>query len=133
MRAQLPVREPRILEYWERERMYERLVARRQEEGAPRFVLHDGPPYANGHVHIGTALNKILKDMIVRSRAMDGYLSPYVPGWDTHGLPVERGVLEEAGVDRHGIDPLELRRMCHDYAMRFLNIQREEFKRLGVW
>jgi len=95
-------------------------------------VLHDGPPYANGHIHLGTALNKILKDIIVRSRQFMGYDSVYVPGWDCHGLPIEHQVEKELGEQRQGMSQLELRRRCRAYAEKFIDIQRQEFKRLGV-
>ncbi|HEY8530898.1 MAG TPA: class I tRNA ligase family protein, partial [Limnochorda sp.] len=140
MRAQLAKREPQRLEAWRQARLYEKLQEKRRaarqasKAGAgPDFVLHDGPPYANGHIHIGTALNKILKDIIVRVHAMEGEWAPYVPGWDTHGLPIERAALQELGVDAESLDPLELRRKCREYALRFVEIQREEFERLGVW
>lgn len=138
MRAQLAKREPQRLEAWRKAKLYQQLQeqrrAARESQGAgPDFVLHDGPPYANGHIHIGTALNKILKDIIVRVHAMEGEWAPYVPGWDTHGLPIERAALQELGVDAESLDPLELRQKCREYALRFVDIQREEFERLGVW
>ena len=105
----------------------------------PLWILHDGPPYANGHIHMGTALNKVLKDLVVKSRAMLGYNAVYVPGWDCHGLPIEHQVdkelgLDQAGVDvRQAMDPVEKRRRCREYAAKFIDIQREEFQRLGVF
>ena len=99
----------------------------------PLFILHDGPPYANGHIHIGTALNKILKDVVIRSRSMDGYHAPYLPGWDTHGLPIELKAIRDLGVDQEHISELELRQKCREYALKYVDIQRNEFKRLGVW
>jgi len=131
MRARLPEREPEILAFWEERSCYRRL--RELRKGRPKFILHDGPPYANGDVHIGTALNKVLKDIVVRYASMRGYDSPYVPGWDTHGLPIELQALREAAVDYHELSPLELRERCRQYALRYVNIQREQFRRLGVW
>ncbi|MBO2519463.1 isoleucine--tRNA ligase [Limnochorda sp.] len=135
MRAQLAKREPQRLEAWREQRLYQKLQEQRRaaRPDGPDFVLHDGPPYANGHIHIGTALNKILKDFIVRVHAMEGEWAPYVPGWDTHGLPIERAALLELGVDPESLDPLELRQKCREYALRFVEVQREEFERLGVW
>jgi len=131
MRASLPAREPEILARWQRERVYERgLEARR---GGPRYVLHDGPPYANGNIHLGHALNKIIKDVIVKYKNMAGFRAPYVPGWDCHGLPIELEVERSLGPERRAaIGKLEIRRLCREYAARFVEIQCEEFKRLGV-
>jgi isoleucyl-tRNA synthetase len=131
MRANLPQREPEILARWEAIDLYRKL----QETGAgkPRFVLHDGPPYANGHIHIGHTLNKVLKDIIVKYRAMTGWQTPYVPGWDCHGLPIELQVEKELGRARKDALPtVEVRRRCRAYAEKFVGIQRQEFKRLGV-
>ena len=133
MKADLARREPEILAAWQRKRLYARLQEMRRAQGAPRFVLHDGPPYANGHIHLGTALNKILKDMIVRVRSMEGMWAPYVPGWDTHGLPIEHEVIKHTGLDRHEMPVVEFRRRCREYALKFVEIQRQEFQRLGVW
>ncbi len=130
MKANLAKREPEILEKWERMDLYAKL--RNTSANRPRYVLHDGPPYANGHIHLGTALNKILKDMIVRSRQVMGYDSVYVPGWDCHGLPIEHQVEKELGEQRKGMSQLELRQRCRTYAEKFIDIQRQEFKRLGV-
>jgi isoleucyl-tRNA synthetase len=130
MKANLAKREPVVMEKWEQLDLYAKL--REVGKNRPRYVLHDGPPYANGHIHLGTALNKILKDMIVRSRQLMGYDSVYVPGWDCHGLPIEHQVEKELGEQRHGMSQLELRRRCREYAERFIDIQRQEFKRLGV-
>ncbi|MGI6165999.1 MAG: isoleucine--tRNA ligase [Limnochordia bacterium] len=131
MRANLPVREVQIQEKWNEERLYEKLQEKGEKEGRPKFILHDGPPYANGHIHIGTALNKVLKDIVIRSKSMDGFRAPFVPGWDTHGLPVEHAVVKLEGGKE--LEPLKLRRKCKDYALKFLDIQRDEFKRLGGW
>ncbi|MBO8129361.1 MAG: isoleucine--tRNA ligase [Peptococcaceae bacterium] len=130
MRANLPQREPEMLKFWDEIGLYE--LVRRKNQGRPKFILHDGPPYANGHIHLGTALNKVLKDIIVKFHSMDGYDAPYVPGWDTHGLPIEQQAIKQLGLKRHEIGPVEFRQKCREYALKFMNIQREEFKRLGV-
>lgn len=130
MRANLPQREPEILKFWEEIDVY-RLV-QQKTAGRPLFILHDGPPYANGHIHLGHVLNKVLKDIVIKFRSMRGYDAPYVPGWDTHGLPIEQQAIKQLGIDRHRIGPVEFRRKCRDYALKFVDIQREEFKRLGV-
>ena len=131
MRASLPDNEPTYLDKWERSKVYENLIDRNSNK--PLYVLHDGPPYANGNIHIGTAVNKILKDFIVRYSNMAGFCSPYVPGWDMHGLPTERRALEELGVDDHeALSRIEIRRVCRDYAVEFVDIMTEQFKRLGV-
>src|SRR5574341_1270715 len=130
MKANLPQREPDLLAWWQEVSLYERI----QEAGRdrPLYLLHDGPPYANGRIHIGHALNKILKDIIVKSKTMAGYHVPYVPGWDCHGLPIEHQVLKELGEKKKTLDALAIRRLCRDYAEKFYKIQREEFQRLGV-
>ncbi|HQO83519.1 MAG TPA: isoleucine--tRNA ligase [Synergistales bacterium] len=130
MRANLAKREPGLLAFWEEKGIYRKLME--QRDGADTFILHDGPPYANGNIHIGTAFNKILKDLIPKYKWMRGYRSPYVPGWDTHGLPIELRVLKEIGQSKESIDPVELRQQCMGYAEKFIDIQRSEFKRLGV-
>ena len=130
MRASLAKREPEMLERWAEIGLYEKIRAR--SKGRPQWVLHDGPPYANGHIHLGTALNKILKDIIVKSREMMGFDSPYVPGWDCHGLPIEHQVDLQLGEKKNEISQGDMRRLCRKYAEKFIDIQREEFKRLGV-
>ncbi len=131
MRGNLPQREPQFLEKWDTEHTYEEII--KKNEGKPRFVLHDGPPYANGNIHIGTALNKIIKDMIVRYRNMAGYQSPFVPGFDTHGLPIELKARAKAGLENAlSMDPVELRNICRDFAESYIHDQTEQFKRLGV-
>ena len=130
MRANLSKREHEFLAFWSNAGIYEKLVEMRKE--ADLFVLHDGPPYANGNIHIGTAFNKILKDLIPKFKWMKGFRAPYVPGWDTHGLPIELRVLKERGVSKDSIDPVDLREHCKEYASKFIDIQRREFKRLGV-
>ncbi len=133
MRAGLPRAEPKWLERWENLNIYKRLRA--AAKGRTQYVLHDGPPYANGHVHLGTATNKVLKDFISRSHQMMGYDAPYVPGWDCHGLPIEWKVEEEyrkKGRNKDDVPRIEFRKQCRDYAAHWLDVQREEFKRLGV-
>ncbi|MBE3581033.1 MAG: isoleucine--tRNA ligase [Thermoanaerobacteraceae bacterium] len=130
MRANLPQREPQILKFWEENRLYH--AVQEANKGKPKFILHDGPPYANGDIHLGHTLNKILKDIIVKYRSMSGYDAPYVPGWDTHGLPIEQQVIKNLGFNRREVDVLEFRRRCKEYALKYVNIQREQFKRLGV-
>lgn len=130
MKANLSRREPEILARWEGMELYRLL--REQGKGRPRYILHDGPPYANGNIHLGTALNKILKDMIVKSRQMSGFDAVYVPGWDCHGLPIEHQVDRELGPRKASLTLVEIRRHCRAYAERFIEIQRNEFKRLGV-
>ncbi len=130
MKADLARREPQQLAAWDAEG----LEARRRAQGAgrPRFILHDGPPYANGNIHIGHALNKILKDVVARSRAMMGFDAPYVPGWDCHGLPIEQKVDKKLGSKKRDMSVVDVRRACRAYAEEFIGIQREEFRRLGV-
>ena len=131
MRAGLPEREPQALSQWEEMKLYEKMIA--ANEGKPLYVLHDGPPYANGKIHLGTALNKILKDFIIKYKNMSGFRSPYVPGYDTHGLPTELKARKAAGVgNATHISALELRKMCREFALGFVDDQRDQFKRLGV-
>ncbi|MFB3884679.1 MAG: isoleucine--tRNA ligase, partial [Thermodesulfobacteriota bacterium] len=131
MKANLAKREPEILKTWEEKGIYRQLS--QQAAGRPKYILHDGPPYANGNIHIGTALNKILKDFIVKSKFMTGYSSQYVPGWDCHGLPVEHEVEKSLGTKKGELSVVEIRKRCRDYAAGYVGIQREEFKRLGVF
>ncbi len=133
MRAGLPRREPEWLARWERIGVYDRRAA--QTEGRTPFTLHDGPPYANGHLHIGHALNKVLKDMVVRSQQMMGRTARYIPGWDCHGLPIEWKIEEQyraRGQDKDTVDVVEFRRECREFAAHWVDVQRDEFKRLGV-
>ena len=131
MRANLSQREPAWQEKWERLDVHAKALARR--EGAEPFILHDGPPYANGHIHMGTAYNKVLKDLIVKYKTMRGFYSPYVPGWDCHGQPIEHQVEKNLGPEKMAaIGQAKLRELCRDYALKFVDVQREEFKRLGV-
>jgi isoleucyl-tRNA synthetase len=131
MRANLPQNEPKLVEKWENDRVY--FEALEANKGKPKFILHDGPPYANGNIHIGHALNKILKDIIVKYKAMTGHLAPYVPGWDCHGLPIELQVEKNVGrAKKLAMSKAEVRRLCREYAEKYISIQREEFKRLGI-
>lgn len=131
MKADLPKMEPRMLARWEQQRLYEKI--RQARAGRPLYVLHDGPPYANGTIHPGTAFNKILKDLIVKSKSMAGYDAPFVPGWDCHGLPIEIKVDSELGARRTKMTPVEIRRECRRYAEYWVDVQRRDFKRLGVF
>jgi isoleucyl-tRNA synthetase len=131
MKANLPQSEPKILARWEAEDLYEQIRASRQ--GRPVYLLHDGPPYANGKIHLGTAFNKILKDFIVKSKTMAGFDSPYVPGWDCHGLPIEFKVDQELGSKKAKMTTSQIRGECRKYAQKWVNAQREDFKRLGVF
>ncbi len=130
MKANLAKREPEFLAWWDEIDLYRAL--RQEAAGRPLFVLHDGPPYANGHIHIGTALNKILKDMIVKSRQMAGFDAVYVPGWDCHGLPIEHNVDKELGPKKKSMSIVDVRKTCRRYAEGFIEVQKAEFKRLGV-
>ena len=130
MRGNLPKREPQFIKEWEEEKLYHKIMEHNQ--GKPMFVLHDGPPYANGNVHMGTAMNKVLKDIILKYKNMSGYQAPYVPGWDTHGLPIELKALKKDGVDPLSITPVELRKLCKEFALSFIGKMEDQFKRLGV-
>src|SRR5436190_1326289 len=131
MKANLQTAEPQALARWEEMGLYERI--RESRAGRPKFVLHDGPPYANGHIHLGHALNKILKDFVVKSRTMAGFDSPYVPGYDCHGLPIELKVDRELGPKKREMSIADFRRACRTYAQGFVDIMTEEFKRLAVF
>ena len=131
MRGNLPKREPEMLENWQRMELYQKME--QADSDQPRFILHDGPPYANGHTHIGHALNKILKDIIIKSKRMEGYYSPYVPGWDCHGLPIELMVDKKLGSKKKDYGRSDIRRECRTYAEEWLKIQSDEFQRLGVF
>jgi isoleucyl-tRNA synthetase len=131
MRANLPQNEPKQVEKWQREQIYFQILEARR--GKPKFILHDGPPYANGNIHLGHALNKILKDVIVKYKAMTGHAAPYIPGWDCHGLPIELQVEKNLGrAKKLAMSKAEIRRLCKEYAEKYISIQREEFQRLGV-
>ncbi|MCK8827622.1 isoleucine--tRNA ligase [Natroniella acetigena] len=131
MRANLSEREPNFQKYWNENSIYEKALEKR--EGAEKFILHDGPPYANGDIHIGHALNKILKDIVTRYNHLKGFQAPYVPGWDTHGLPIEHKVTKKLGDERKELTTTELREKCKDYALKYVERQKEQFKRLGIW
>ena len=130
MRAGLPKKEPKMLEDWEQNHVYEQMI--KNNEGKPRYILHDGPPYANGNIHMGTALNKIIKDIIIRYKNMSGFQAPYVPGYDTHGLPIELKALSSLGDKKAGVSKLELRQICKEFATEHIGVMNEQFKRLGV-
>jgi len=131
MKANLPRNEPLMLDRWEKMRIYDRI--REAHKGQPIYVMHDGPPYANGPIHLGTALNKTLKDFVVKSRSMSGFDAPYVPGWDCHGLPIEIKVDDLLGRKKLDMDPLAVREECRKYAQKYLDLQRQQFKRIGVF
>lgn len=131
MRANLPQREPEMLKKWQEKKIYAEILKKR--EGSALYILHDGPPYANGNIHLGHALNKILKDVIVKHKTMMGFKAPYVPGWDCHGLPIELQVVKELGDEAKNTSRIEIRKKCRKYAEKFVKIQMEEFKRLGVF
>ena len=130
MRGNLPQREPEILERWYADDAYNKILDKNRQN--PKYILHDGPPYANGDIHTGHALNKILKDVVVKYKSMSGFFSPYVPGWDTHGLPIEQQVIKKYGDKRHEMGPVKYREACREFAYMYVNNQREQFKRLGV-
>jgi isoleucyl-tRNA synthetase len=131
MKANLPTNEPKMLERWAGIKIYEQI--RKSRRGQPSYVLHDGPPYANGPIHLGTAMNKCLKDFIVKSKTMAGFDSPYVPGWDCHGLPIEIKVDEKLGRKKLEMDPLAVRKECREYASKFVTLHKEQFQRIGVF
>jgi len=131
MKADLPNKEPSILKKWERDGIY--TLIRKSSCGKKEFILHDGPPYSNGNIHMGHTLNKILKDIVVKFNTMTGMDTPFIPGWDCHGLPVEHQLFKELGLSKYDIGQVDFRKKAHKYAMRYVDIQREEFKRLGVF
>ncbi|MBN3038643.1 MAG: isoleucine--tRNA ligase [Candidatus Omnitrophica bacterium] len=130
MQAKLKELEPKILAFWEKQNIYE--LIRNRSKKLPKYILHDGPPYANGDIHIGHALNKTLKDFVVKYKIMRGFNVPFVPGWDCHGLPVEHQLFKELGINKHEIDKVEFRKKAKQFALRFVDIQRQQFKRLGL-
>ena len=130
MKANLPTREPERLAAWDTAGLYEQI--RRARAGAPQYILHDGPPYANGAIHLGHALNKCIKDFVVKTKTMAGFDAPYVPGWDCHGLPIEIKVDEQLGGRKLELNPIEVRQACREYAQKYIDLQRSQFKRLGV-
>jgi len=130
MRAGLPQREPGFLESWQNEKVFAELL--KKNAGKPKYLLHDGPPFSNGSIHMGTALNKVLKDFINRYKSMTGYLTPYVPGWDNHGMPIESAIIKQSKLDRKKMSIPEFRNACHAFAQKYVDLQREAFVRLGV-
>src|SRR5579862_1485029 len=130
MKANLAQLEPKLLQQWQDTGLYRRI--REARKGQPTYILHDGPPYANGNIHLGHALNKLLKDFIVKLKTMEGYDSPYVPGWDCHGLPIEIKVESELGSKRAKMSPIEIRAACRKYAQKYVDLQRKDFIRLGI-
>src|SRR6516162_9595466 len=131
MKANLPQNEPKMLARWETMRLYDRI--RDVHRGNQIWILHDGPPYANGPIHLGHALNKTLKDFMVKSRTMSGHDCPYVPGYDCHGLPIEIKVDDTLGRKKLDMDPLQLRRACREYAQHYVDLQTKQFQRLGIF
>src|ERR1700724_3346209 len=130
MKANLPQNEPKWLERWEKMDIYRKI--RESRRGSPSYILHDGPPYANGAIHEGHALNKCLKDFVVKSKNMAGFDAPYIPGWNCHGLPIEIKVDQQLGGKKLQMKPIDVRRECRKYAQKYLDLQREQFKRIGV-
>jgi len=130
MKGNLPQREPEMLKQWAESDLYGKVVEAGKDR--PSYILHDGPPYANGHIHIGHALNKILKDIVLKNKRMSGFAAPYIPGWDCHGLPIELQVEKNLGSKKHEMSKLEMRKLCREYAQKFVAIQRAEFERLGI-
>lgn len=128
MRGNLPQKEPEMIKRWQDQKLYQKLMEK--NEGLPLYVLHDGPPYANGDIHMGTALNKVLKDIIIKYKNMGGYKAPYIPGWDTHGLPIELKAMKKVGVENIN-SALDLRKVCKEFALHYVDVQRNEFIRLG--
>lgn len=130
MRGNLPTREPELIKKWEDERIYYKMIDKNR--GNKSYILHDGPPYANGDIHTGHSMNKILKDFVIKYKNMRGFFAPYVPGWDTHGLPIEQQAIKKLGINRHEAGPVKFRQACREFAQMYVNNQKEQFKRLGV-
>lgn len=131
MRANLAQREPQFLKFWQENDIFKKMLEKNKNN--KKFILHDGPPYANGDIHLGHALNKVLKDIVNKYKSLQGYYTPYIPGWDTHGLPIEQQVIKKLEVNRHEVDPVEFRKKCKEFALSYIDIQRQQFKRLGVF
>lgn len=131
MRANLAQREPQFLKFWYENDIFKKMLEKNKNN--KKFILHDGPPYANGDIHLGHALNKVLKDIVNKYKSLQGYYTPYIPGWDTHGLPIEQQVIKKLGVNRHEVNPVEFREKCKEFALSYIDIQRQQFKRLGVF
>ena len=130
MKANLSEKEPGILKFWEEKKVYQILQEKSKER--EKYILHDGPPYANGHLHLGTALNKILKDIIIKYKSRKGFYTPYIPGWDCHGMPIEHQLFKELKINKADIKQVDFRKKAAEFALKFVEIQKEEFKRLGV-
>ena len=130
MRAGLPQREPEMLKEWDEMDLYEKILAK--NEGKPLFILHDGPPFSNGNIHMGTAMNKILKDIINKNKMMTGYSVPFTPGWDNHGMPIESAIIKKNKLDRKKMSIAEFRSQCEKFAQSYIDIQMTSFRRLGV-
>ena len=130
MRANLSQREPEMQKRWEEDNIYEKMLERNQ--GKPAYILHDGPPFSNGNIHMGTAMNKVLKDFINKYKSMSGYCVSYRPGWDNHGMPIESAIIKQSKLDRKRMTVPEFRNACHDFADKFVKLQMSQFKRLGV-
>ena len=130
MRANLPQKEPGIQEKWEKQNVYGKMLEK--NKGNTPFILHDGPPFSNGNIHMGTALNKVLKDFINKSKSMSGHYTPYIPGWDNHGMPIESAIIKKNKLDRKKMSVSEFRSACQKFAENFVDIQMTSFKRLGV-
>ena len=131
MKANLPVNEPIRLAVWQKQDLYAQIRAARA--GSPKYILHDGPPFANGAIHLGHALNKCIKDFVVKTKTMAGFDAPYVPGWDCHGLPIEIKVDEQLGRKKLEMAPIAVRRACREYAQKYVDLQRTQFERIGVF
>jgi isoleucyl-tRNA synthetase len=131
MKANLPTREPAYITRWDEEKIYDKICQKNKDKS--KFIFHDGPPYANAHIHIGTALNRVLKDFIIKYLSMTGRYVPYTPGWDCHGLPIEQLVLRELKTDKNKVDINVFRKQAAEFAKKFVSIQKEEFKRLGTF
>jgi len=131
MKANLPDKEPRIFEKWKCSDLYQKI--RQKQKLKPKYILHDGPPYANGNIHIGHALNKTLKDIVIKFKTMQGYDAPYVPGWDCHGMPIEHQLFKEMKKTKHDVDQVKFRKLAYEFAMKFVEVQKAEFKRLGIF
>ena len=129
-RGNLPTREPEIQARWDELDVYKKSLEKAAPKG--KFILHDGPPYSNGNIHLGHALNKIAKDITTRYKSMQGFQAPYVPGWDNHGMPIENAVAKKFREDKQIVDRVTLRRACREYAAKWVEVQREQFKRLGI-
>ena len=131
MKANLSQREPEFLKLWEEQNIYQKILEKNR--GNQKYILHDGPPYANGHIHLGTALNKILKDIVIKYKSLRGYFSPYVPGWDCHGMPIEHQIFQQMKLDKNKVDIIKFRKNAASFAKKFSQIQKKEFERLGVF